>query len=64
MLIVYVGVTDCLSRRLARKKCVHVCVLSTCVGCCHCYIQMAHARVEIHLCALLFFGALVEGNLR
>jgi uncharacterized membrane protein len=31
---------------------------------CYCDIQMFHASVEFTLCALLFLGALVEGNLR
>jgi hypothetical protein len=43
-----------------------MCWLVSCqyVWACYCDIQMFHARVEFNLCAVIFFGALVEGNLR
>jgi hypothetical protein len=62
MLVSYVGVTNHLSRRLVGRN-VLTYVLSVRVGV-YWDIQMFHASVEFNLCALLFFGALVEGNLR
>ena len=41
-----------------------VSVFSGCVGRCCFDVEMMQARVEFNLCTLLFFGALVEGNLR